>query len=71
MYMVHVHRSRGRNRYNLQVCNVDKNVIIFQVRNWLFSKIGLANPKDESAESRRKYDFGNEVLAWRIKLRKE
>ena len=41
------------------------------MRNWLFSLIGLRNPKDESAQSRRKYDFNNEVLAWRIKLRKE
>ena len=45
--------------------------VCFQVRNWLFSLIGLRNPKDESAQSRRKYDFNNEVLAWRIKLRKE
>ena len=33
--------------------------------------IGLQNPKEEAIESRRKYDFGDEVLAWRIKLRKE
>ena len=45
--------------------------VYFQVQNWLFSLIGLRNPKDESAQSRRKYDFNNEVLAWRIKLRKE
>ena len=45
--------------------------VCFQVRNWLFSLIGLRNPKDESAQSRRKYDFNNEVLAWRMKLRKE
>ena len=45
--------------------------VCFQVRNWLFSLIGLRNPKDESAQSRKKYDFNNEVLAWRIKLRKE
>lgn len=34
-----------------------------KVQNWLFSLIGLRNPKDESAQSRRKYDFNNEVLA--------
>ena len=45
--------------------------VCFQVRNWLFSLIGLRNPKDESAQSRRKYGFNNEVLAWRMKLRKE
>lgn len=28
-----------------------------KVQNWLFSLIGLRNPKDESAQSRRKYDF--------------
>ena len=33
--------------------------------------IGVQNPKEEAVESRRKYDFGDEVLAWRIKLRKE
>ena len=33
--------------------------------------IGVQNPKEEVVESRRKYDFGDEVLAWRIKLRKE
>ena len=27
--------------------------VCFQVRNWLFSLIGLRNPKDESAQSRR------------------
>lgn len=43
----------------------------FKVRKWLFSFIGLASPKDEAVESRRKYDFADEVLAWRIKLRKE
>lgn len=33
--------------------------------------VGLQNPKEEAIESRRKYDFGDEVLAWRIKLRRE
>ncbi|KAK2548974.1 hypothetical protein P5673_030723 [Acropora cervicornis] len=42
-----------------------------KVRNWLFSIIGLKNPKDEAADSQRKYDFQDEILAWRIKLRKE
>lgn len=46
-------------------------VILLQVRNWLFTMIGLLNPKEEAIESRRKYDFGDKVLAWRIKLRKE
>lgn len=46
-------------------------VILLQVRNWLFTMIGLQNPKEKAIESRRKYDFGDEVLAWRIKLRKE
>ena len=46
-------------------------ILLLQVRNWLFTMIGLQNPKEESIESRRKYDFGDEVLAWRIKLRKE
>ena len=40
-------------------------VILIQVRNWLFTMIGLQNPKEEAIESRRKYDFGDEVLAWR------
>lgn len=31
--------------------------VCVQVQNWLFSLIGLRNPKDESAQSRRKYDF--------------
>ena len=43
----------------------------FKVRTWLLSIIGVQNPKEEAVESRRKYDFGDEVLAWRIKLRKE
>ena len=43
----------------------------FKVRKWLFSLLGLSNPKDEATESRPKYDFADEVLAWRIKLRKE
>ena len=46
-------------------------VILLQVRNWLFTTIGLQNPKEEAIECRRKYDFRDEVLAWRIKLRKE
>ena len=41
------------------------------VRNWFFTMVALQNPKEEAIESRRKYDFGDEVLAWRIKLRKE
>ena len=43
----------------------------FKVRSWFLSMIGVQNPKKEAVESRRKYDFGDEVLAWRIKLRKE
>ncbi|CAH3115196.1 unnamed protein product [Porites lobata] len=42
-----------------------------KVRNWFFTMVGLQNPKEGAIESRRKYDFGDEVLAWRIKLRKE
>lgn len=43
----------------------------FKIRKWFFDAIGLANPKDDAAESRKKYEFEDEVLAWRIKLRKE
>ena len=46
-------------------------IISLKVRNWLFNMIGLRNSKEEAIESRRKYDFGDEVLAWRIKLQKE
>ena len=43
----------------------------FKVRTWFLSMIGVQNPKDEAVDSRKKHDFGDEVLAWRIKLRKE
>ena len=45
--------------------------ISLYVRNLFFTMVGLQNPKEEAIESRRKYDFGHEVLVWRIKLRKE
>ncbi|XP_068748512.1 uncharacterized protein [Montipora capricornis] len=41
------------------------------VRDWLLKLIGMRDPKTEAAVSRKKYDFKEEVLAWRIKLRKE
>ena len=41
------------------------------MRSWFFTMVGLQNPKEEAIESRRKYDFADEVLPWRIKLRKE
>lgn len=61
---------------NNQIDSIQSNwfqqlLLALKVRKWLFSLIGLANPKDEAAESRPKYDFADEVLAWRIKLRKE
>ncbi|XP_078356075.1 uncharacterized protein LOC144640893 [Oculina patagonica] len=42
-----------------------------KVRDWLLELIGMNDPKTEAAVSRKKYDFKEEVLAWRIKLRKE
>ncbi|EDO46202.1 predicted protein [Nematostella vectensis] len=40
-----------------------------KIREWLLSVIGLRDPKDDSP--RRTYDFGEEVTAWRVKLRRE
>ena len=43
----------------------------FQVHDWLLNLIGMNDPKTEAAVSRKKYDFKEEVRAWRIKLRRE
>ncbi|KXJ24435.1 hypothetical protein AC249_AIPGENE22621 [Exaiptasia diaphana] len=43
----------------------------WKIRGWLFRIIGLKDPKDDASISTKRYDFHEEVMAWRVKLRRE
>lgn len=45
--------------------------IFFQLRTWLFKIVGMKDPKEDAVVARREYNLESEILAWRIKLRRE
>ena len=51
--------------------SIKKAFYTFQLRLKLFSWCGLTDPKSEAEREKRKDSLENEVLAWRLKLRKE
>ena len=59
------------NAFRIKYTTAVFNFIYLQLRAKTFSWFGMQDPKDEAQVSRKRDDISKEILAWRVKLRRE